>query len=295
MYPIVNVKTRDNLILHGMLFESSDKNAIILHTHGTASNFYEEEFMTHLSEKLPIQSFSFLSFNNRGSGVLNHSWQERGSAVELFEECLVDLDAWIEYAKKRGYKKIILQGHSLGCEKVVYYMNKGKYRKKIAALILLGFADSYGIQQAYLQNFGLHDQLFQEAQSLVNQGKGHQFLTSHWNAHAGILQKSAQSFLNHFSPNSELSKTLPLRDNSTLKFYRTINIPILALISDKETAKKINNDASEWTVIPVKDACALLKKENKNTECSIIKNTDHDFLGKENELTKKIISFLQRI
>ena len=61
--------------------------------------------------------------------------------MENFEDCVVDIDAWIKFALSKGYEKIILMGHSLGTEKIVYYMNKGRYTNKVKAIILLGFAD----------------------------------------------------------------------------------------------------------------------------------------------------------
>ena len=41
-YPIVKVKTKDQLDLYGLLAEpeSGVKNSIIIHIHGTAGNFF---------------------------------------------------------------------------------------------------------------------------------------------------------------------------------------------------------------------------------------------------------------
>ena len=55
-----------------------------------------------------------------------------------------------------------------------------------------------------------------------------------------------------------------------------------------------DNEDSEYTIIPIKEAVNLLKSENDLTEVYIIKDTDHWFTGKEKELVEKIIDFLEK-
>lgn len=279
-WPIVNVTTKDNLPLYGMLSEAKKSKTLLVNMHGTASNFYEEDFMGEISESLVKNGISVLSANNRGAMVLEN-YPARGAALENFEDCLLDIDAWIEFALSLGYKYIILQGHSLGTEKAVYYMNKGKHREKIAAVILLAFSDSYGNQMKYLN--GKKDVLMPEAKKLVAEGKGEFFLSSDWLSHSGVLPKSAKSYINFFSEGSELSKALPLRKGKNLDYYSRIKIPILAVIGDEK----------EYTIIPIKEALNLLEKENKLSEVHQIKNCNHDFEGREEELTKIISSFIK--
>src|SRR3989344_2068099 len=116
-YPIVQVKTPDDIWLFGLFLQSEGSKTIFLHTHGTASNFYEEYFIETLAKQLVASGISLLSANNRGAGTYD-PWQKIGASVELFEDCLVDLDTWIEFVLEKGYEKIILSGHRLGTEKV---------------------------------------------------------------------------------------------------------------------------------------------------------------------------------
>ncbi len=292
-YPIVNVTTKDKLILHGLLIESKDSNKIVINIHGSATNFYEEPFFENMAIAFPDMGFSWLSTNNRGNSVLIHTWQKTGSAVEEFEDCLLDIDAWIEFAIKNGYSDIILQGHSLGTEKIVYYMNKGKYINKVAGVILLGFSDSFGCAHKFMDRTNSKDLLFAEAENLMKQNKGEQFLTTQWYSHAGILPKSAESFINQFSDNSELAKAFPFRLKK-LDYYSKIRVSILAVISDNDkfTNADVVIGGSEHTMMPVKNAVELLKKSNSRTRVAIISKTNHDFENKEEELTKVVKYFL---
>lgn len=280
-WPIVNVKTKDKLNLYGLFLEVDGSKTAVINIHGTASSFYDEDFMKDLSKTFNKSGISFLSGTNRGAFLMD-GYEPRGSALEIFEKCLLDIDAWIEFVFSQGYNKIILEGHSLGTEKVVYYMNKGKYRNKVIGVILLGFSDSFGHQVKYLS--GKRDKLMPEAKKLVNEKKGYKLLTSDWLSHSGVMPKAAESYVNFFSKGSELSKAFPLRQGKDLKFYQMIKVPILGVIGDQE----------EYTIIPTRKAIELLKKENKLAEIYQIKNCDHIFEGHEKELAKKVDSFIKR-
>jgi pimeloyl-ACP methyl ester carboxylesterase len=286
--PFVHVVTADKLDLYGILINAPKKDTIIINIHGTADNFYDNDFVWQIAETLKLLNISVLSVNNRGSYNLefyNYGPDARrnsGASVEIFEKCILDIDAWIKFALSLGYKKVILEGHSLGTEKVVYYMNKGKYRNKVKAVILLGFSDSYG---HHFQQFNkkTRESLLNEAKTLIKNKKNEQFLTNIWLSHAGVLPQSAESYLNFFSDESELSKVFPIRNGSNLAMYKKIKVPILGVIGDQK----------EYTVIPVKDAIILLKTENKMAKIYQIKSSDHNFSGQEIKLASIIKKFIK--
>lgn len=282
-YPIVNVKTKDDMLLYGLHLKAKNSKTVIIAIHGTASNFYENDFIENIVKAAHQKEVSILLTNNRGTAVLQ-SWPKlHGTALEHFEDCVNDIDAWVSYAVDKGYNNIILQGHSLGTEKVVYYMSKGKYNGKVNAIILLAFSDSWGSEMQYSKKKGI-DKYIKEAEQLFKEGKGYQFLTSDWLCYSGVMPKSADSFLNFMKDNSELSKALPFHSRD-LALYGKIRVPILAVIGDQ----------IEYTVIPIKEAIDLLKKENSLAEVHQIKNCNHDFDGKEKELAEIVGRFLDKL
>lgn len=278
-YPIVSVITADDIKLQGIIVETNPKNEIVIFIHGTSDSFYGVNFIKNFFQELPKKDIAFLSTNNRGAFVLE-AYQKSGSGVEHFEDCILDIDTWIKFAVDKGYSTVTLVGHSLGTEKVVYYMNKGKFIDKVKSVILLGPADSFGYHHRELKN--QLSVLEKEAKHLVREGKGSQFLTAVWNSHAGVMPQNAESYLNLFSDDSELSKALPLRKREKLEYYRNIKVPILAVIGDQY----------EYTVIPIREALELLKEENPNAEVFQFNNCDHDFTGKEVDLTNTVVKFL---
>lgn len=285
-YPIVDVVTKDNLKLFGLLHRSANNsNKVIVHIHGTSGNFYCNNFYPYIAEVAYKNNFAYLQTNNRGYGGFEYEPGEvpHGAALELFEDSIMDLDAWLGFCIDLGLNEIILESHSYGNEKVIYYLNKGKYRKYVIGVILLGFNDSVGTQARYEKKIG--KSYFAEAKELVSKGKGLSFLSDIFGGIAGEAPLSARSYLNFYSPGSELSKTMPLRLGKKLTMYSRIKVPILAVIGD--------NEEGEYTIIPIKEAMALMKKENPHTEAHQIKNCDHGFNGKEKELSVIIQQFLQ--
>lgn len=135
-YPIVTVNTADGLQLAGYYSPIPGSKSVLINIHGTASNFYAEGFEAPIANKLDEIGISTLFTNNRGHDILA-TWQKTGAANEKFEDCLIDIDAWIQFALEQGHEHVLLSGHSLGTEKVVYYMAHGQYKDTVEAVILL--------------------------------------------------------------------------------------------------------------------------------------------------------------
>lgn len=284
-HPIVQVVTRDRLKLFGLLHQPESKSKrVIIHIHGTSGNFYYNDFYPFIRNITLRNNFSYLQTNNRGAGNFEYELGEipHGAALELFEDSIMDIDAWLEFCIQHGMKEIILESHSFGNEKVIYYLNKGQYRKYVIGVILLGFNDSVGTQQRYEKKIG--KSYMNEAKELVDRGKGLSLLSDIFGGIAGEAPLSARSYVNFYSEGSELSNTMPLRFGKKLQMYSSIKVPILAVIGD--------NEEGEYTIIPIDMAIALMKKENSLTEAYKIKNCDHGFNGKENVLARLIGEFL---
>ena len=145
----VRFETLDGLRLNGMLADARS-DITTIHIHGRGGNFYENSFLRKMYEEYPRRGINLLSFNNRGHSSyveahLNGNVAYIGSAIEQFEDCLLDLEAACTFARSFS-SGIVLQGHSLGCEKVMYY---GLHSDDALPLILLSPSDGYRLQTVY--------------------------------------------------------------------------------------------------------------------------------------------------
>lgn len=128
---LVRVNTPDGIELQGLNFRGigSSAHAVVIHLHGTWGNFYGNPFIDHFAAFYPRHGYSFLTVNTRG--------HDEGSITERFELSAVDISTWVGFAKQAGYERIILQGHSLGALKTIYYLNLQPPEDRIRAAILL--------------------------------------------------------------------------------------------------------------------------------------------------------------
>ncbi len=285
-YPIVHVKTADDLIHYGLFLEAPNSKTIFINTHGTASNFYEETFIEVFAKQFVADGISLLSTNNRGAGVYD-AYQKSGAAVEYFEDCTLDLDAWISFAIDHGYTNIILSGHSLGTEKVVYYMSHGALADKVSRIVLLAPADSYGSHRMHEGHTNPRkddvENLLYTAQKLIAAERRDEFLPRNsYGSHEGILPKSAASFVNFLGEESKLQEGLPFVSGK-LENYSKILCPILVVIGDE----------SEFTGLTTDDALQLMRTENPRTITHKLENSNHDFEGKEDQLSEIVLDFIK--
>jgi signal recognition particle receptor subunit beta len=97
------------------------------------------------------------------------------------------------------------------------------------------------------------------------------------------VPKTPKSLVNFLGPNSKLLEALPIATGK-LNEYGKIKVPILVAIGDQQ----------EYTALTIKDTLDLLKKENRLTEITQLKNCDHDFQGCEEQLANLVLSFIQK-
>jgi hypothetical protein len=136
----------------GILYESVKSRKTIIHIHGSYGNFYQAYFPHVFAKKYTENGFNFLSFNltshdGFSEGYINENgFDYVGGAVSDFSNCLSDIEGAIDFAKEFS-DRIILQGHSLGCDRTVEYLLKSNQNYDF---ILLAPCDSYRLQEKWL-------------------------------------------------------------------------------------------------------------------------------------------------
>jgi len=72
-----------------------------------------------------------------------------GGCFEKFTDSILDIEGVINWAKNQGYEEIILEGHSYGCNKVLYYYHQNK-DQNIKKIVLLAPCDIPSEVKKYL-------------------------------------------------------------------------------------------------------------------------------------------------
>jgi pimeloyl-ACP methyl ester carboxylesterase len=126
---LVVTQTDDQIRLHGFFLPAQstpkiDVDAAIF-THAVAGNFYNSRFLTRLAASVGDLGINVLVGNNRGHDVINYlsasgARQTVGAAHEIVADCQLDLAAWVSLLRQRGFRRILIAGHSLGAIKTLF-------------------------------------------------------------------------------------------------------------------------------------------------------------------------------
>ncbi len=132
----LNVPTKRGVVLNGVLFRNTEErkaDTVMIAITGIHGNFYSNPFYYNIGDTLNNGGIDFIyaqtndafgeieTINvNTGQKELIGSWNERFFYTED------DIDAYLNFAVSEGYKHVILAGHSLGANKVIYYLSKNQ-------------------------------------------------------------------------------------------------------------------------------------------------------------------------
>lgn len=155
---LISFRNPENYLLDGILYDVEDSNKTVIHIHGSYGNFYQNLFLRYLAKSYNENGYNFLSFNLRAHDGFAEGYQNVedfeyvGGATSEFETYFLDMEGAINFAKTFS-KKIVLEGHSMGCDRVIDYMLR---KKETYDCILLSPSDSYMIQTNWLKRqFGI--------------------------------------------------------------------------------------------------------------------------------------------
>ena len=170
---LLSVVNAAGLVLDGIVFSPPDARLAIVHVHGSLGNFYQQPFIRVFANRLARHGIAVLSFNLTGhDGVSEGYTPDRemryvGGSLSRFETCLDDLDALLRFAGSIC-SQVVLQGHSLGCDRVLFYTQRRATR---IPLILLSPCDSHRLQEIWLAGEPISEQAARLASASDDDGQ----------------------------------------------------------------------------------------------------------------------------
>lgn len=127
----LNIPTQSGVVLHGARFSDKPSDTVVIAITGVHGNFYSNPFYYHIGETLSRAGVDFIYAQTRNAfgqiEIQNANTGERqliGSWNENFADAVEDVRAYVDFAAQSGYRRIILAGHSLGANKVIYYLSQ---------------------------------------------------------------------------------------------------------------------------------------------------------------------------
>ncbi len=280
---ISDAYTTDGLRLPMVHFESKEKDICVLCIHGMCGTIIDNYFATVWGKLLSEKNIGFIYEHNRGHSIENDivmrdgSFKRCGCMYEIFEDCIYDIDLAIQIAEDKGYKRIILLGHSYGCNKVIYY-----YYKKhphILGIILASAPDMVGSHLSAQSDE--YEELLNEAKENIDNNEPTKLL------HKMIedyMYMSSKTYYNWYNENSNLNNLPVISNPKHWEQFETIDVPVLTFSGSKEEDYYLHLDL-------LKDKAIRCK----NFECKVIENTGHTYKNKEIEIGNLIYNWIKRI
>jgi pimeloyl-ACP methyl ester carboxylesterase len=217
-------KTADNERLHGALLtppgRSSDLGLILVH--GVAMNFYLPPLFG-FGQELAARGFHSFVISTRG-----HDWICRagnlakfgGSAYENLEDGLLDLDGATDFLKKRGYRRFVLLGHSLGAIKSIIYQGT-RQRPDVAGVVSCSAPRQFYSERVARQA-GFRE-LIEKAEAMVADGKDEELISVGVGSTPGIF--TARTHVNKYGRDDR---------NDCRPYARRLGCPLLAIVGSVE-------------------------------------------------------------
>lgn len=290
----VYTRTSDDLRLMSVHYQPEKKDVAILSIHGMSGNIIENKFQHVIGERAANEGVGFIASHNRGHNHINDiptsKLQEKGGYIykrygvvyEIFEDCLIDIDGWLEEVRKLGYKKIILMGQSLGCNKVVYYMSQRK-PNDVIGVILASPPDMVGqVKPEYQPN---RDEMIAEAREYMAKGEPRKLLTRQlWD----FYNLSAQTFLSLFTPGNNADNLPVLENPEVWPQLASIKQPILAFMGEYD----------DIAIRRLEDDLSLIKQKATGAASfteTMIPKASHTYDGQEDAVAEVVAEWSKQI
>lgn len=150
---IVRFEADDGYIYDGLLFTAVEAKKTVIHVHGACGDFISFHSITDLAWHYQNNNINLLTFNLKGHDCIAEGrWKNGqpgyvGGSICEFNQCIQDIECAIRFCK--GFsEKIVLQGHSMGCERILTYQ---LVTRTYYETILISPCDAYNLQELYLQ------------------------------------------------------------------------------------------------------------------------------------------------
>src|SRR5262245_58677458 len=277
---LVRVRTRDRVFLDGVMTEPRRRRGVALvWVHGLGSVFSSgQPLIRALSSRLNAAGIAYLKLNNRGHDAVARGGRRlAGAAFERFGESVEDIRTAIALARRAGYARVILAGHSTGANKVLHYVARRRDRRVIG-LILLGPVSDVAAElkrvgrREVQRRVGVAERMARrDANALVPRAFGF------W---------SAQRYLSLYRQGGTEDVFPYYRPGARWSALRRVRLPMAAIVGSRD----------EFLDRPAR---ALIDAFARNTGGArsftgiVISGTGHGFQGREHDLVRAMVRWIK--
>jgi pimeloyl-ACP methyl ester carboxylesterase len=142
---LVYVQSEDGIPNGGAIFvppKDSAKPIAVIWIHGWGVSFYQPTYVK-IGRALAERGYTCIVGNTRMHDLGNVTWKgdkriRGGGYWGVASEQVRDIAAWIDFAEARGFKQVILVGHSAGWAAVTQYQAEKQDRRVVGVVVASG-------------------------------------------------------------------------------------------------------------------------------------------------------------
>lgn len=281
----------DGAPLAGLLFEprrATTRAAIFLHGTGGASVF-ESKRTNPLAAVFTREGIAYFPFNNRGAHLVRRVGRDLGgSAHERIRDCVFDIDGAVRELRRRGYRDLTLIGHSTGANKIAVY-DRYKARTNVRRYVLLAGGDDTGLMYQQLGPARFRRSL-EKARAMIKAKRGDELVPRS----ISTLPLSWRAFYDVANPDGDYNVFPFLEVLRNVRLSRRPRFRHLRGI--RKSALFLYGEHDEYCYGDVSGCVRILADvlgPRPNVELAIVKDADHGFSGKEEELGRLIAEWMR--
>lgn len=287
---VITITTPKKYILNGLWFGPDKPDRVLIFIHGlTATAFSNHKISVPLSD----QNTAVITFSNRGHDKVaklkkidkrkkkGYRSIYAGEALEVFTDCVDDIQGAVDLIKAKGVNKMFLIGHSTGCQKSIYYLSRQGKQKQVNGVVLLCPVSDYAASSLFTKKQDLN-KILSCAKKMKYQGKENDLLPGNiWPDY-----HSAQRFLSLYTPDSDEEIFTYAQSNKIPNTLQRVKLPTLAVFA--------GND--KYHDRPTKRIVDWFKENSRSSDLStdVVNNAPHNFNGYEDELLEKLQIWLNK-
>lgn len=233
--------------------------------HGVGANFYTSSTLEAVAPALRKLGISVLLANTRGHDSLYTASvamgrRRQGAAVEIVDECRLDVAGWRKFLAERGLARVLLVGHSLGAIKAVYSQSHEPQVNVVGIVAASPPRLSCAAFKNSLESAPFFESLM-TAEQLVKAGRGDELFVAKF---PFPLLISGASYIDKYGPAERYN---------ILNFAAKVAVPSLFTYGSKE----LESGGIAFAGLP--EALGKLPEKKAQLDVEVIAGADHNYSG----------------
>lgn len=289
---LVKFINRSGLYLDGLYFYSPNNRSCVIHVHGSFGNFYSNSFIKIMAEIYNARGINFLSFNlTQHDGIaeavreqnLMCSWEYVGYSVSDYNSCIDDIHGALDFAQNQNNDIFILQGHSLGCNRVLYYIKESMCKYPV---ILLSPTNSLELQKRWI----FPERIDQQISRLIADGL---------KTDISCIEHGVNASGKEINCIRDDVPYIPISGKALVSMLRNPSMDIVQMLNNEKPVTNLafiyfgGQDEYQTDSLDIYRTC--FERYFSHTVYKFIDNGNHSFLGFEEELSICIAEWINSI